>query len=254
MLKSSEKKLINRLKLKKFRDQENLFVVEGVKMVQEAIDSGFAVQAIYVQKEGLISGLIPATLITEQEMKTVTHFSTPSPALALVKKAVTSCIQAIPEIDTSQLYLGLDAIRDPGNMGTIVRIADWFGIKAIFASFDSVDLYNSKVIQASMGAIFRVPVYYVELSEVIDSLQIPVWGTALCGTSIYETQLSSNGIIIIGNESNGISQKLRIKIDKMLLIPSFQNNLVVSESLNVSIATAIVCSEFRRCYYSNIYR
>jgi TrmH family RNA methyltransferase len=186
-------------------------------------------------------------LITEGEMSEITHLSSPSPALALVEKRRTDLMQTLGEMDKNQLYLALDSIRDPGNFGTILRIADWFGMKAIFASPDSVDLYNSKVIQASMGAIFNVPVYYANIAEVIDILKIPVWGASLSGVSIYKSQLSSNGIIIIGNEAKGISTALQEKIDRLIIIPSFQSTEVHSaDSLNAAVATAIICSEFRR--------
>ena len=248
MLTKTEQKLIRSLKLKKFRDKEGLFIVEGVKMVEEALSSPFQIREIYLQKGVLISGLMDAKIISQQEMSEISHLATPSPALALVEKSTIDLFQTqtIEKIDKSQLYLGLDAIRDPGNFGTIIRIADWFGIKAIFASHDSVDLYNSKVNQASMGAIFRVPVYYVELTEVIDTLKIPVWGTALCGISVYDTQLSHNGIIIIGNEANGISDVLQKRFNHTLLIPSFNSDARKSESLNAAVAAAIICSEFRR--------
>ena len=249
MLTKAERKLIRSLKLKKYRDQEGLFVVEGVKMVQEALDSTYRIGAIYVQDKCLFSESCYTKLITEKEMSEITHLTTPSPALAIIEKCETDLQQTISGIDKSQLYLGLDAIRDPGNLGTIIRIADWFGIKAIFASTDTVDLYNAKVIQASMGALFRVPVLYVELSEVLDILNIPVWGTSLHGVSIYETQLSNNGVIIIGNESDGISSVLRQKINHMLFIPSYHSDSQTSESLNAAIATAIICSEFRRRTY-----
>ena len=244
-----ERKIIQNLKQKKFRDRESLFVVEGVKMVQEVLDSDYMVRALYTLEEGLFSGLKMTKLITEREMSEISHLTTPSPALALVEMRKTDLFQELNTIDKSQLYLGLDAIRDPGNFGTIIRIADWFGVKAIFATPDSVDLYNSKVIQASMGAIFRVPVFYVELTEIIDKLNIPVWGAALTGVSVYESPLSNNGIIIIGNEASGISEPVMKRIDQALLIPPYPHNAHSSESLNAAIATAIICSEFRRRLY-----
>ena len=243
MLSNADKKTIRSLKQKKCRDREGLFVVEGLKMVQEALNSTCKVRALYVQSEGLFSG---ATSITKQQMSEISHFDTPSPALAVVEKEKKDLLQTIALVSQSTLYLGLDSIRDPGNLGTIMRIADWFGISAIFASADTVDCYNPKVIQASMGAIFRVPLFYVDLSEVIDLLSVPVWGTALSGVSLYEANLSSNGVVIIGNESNGISQRLQKKIDRMLMIPSYHNNADTSESLNAAMATAVVCAEFRR--------
>ena len=246
MVSKADVKLIRSLKLKKFRDQEGLFVVEGAKMVKEAITSTFRIRALYAQEADLFSGSIDVRLVTEREMSNISHLATPSPALALVEKENLNAQQAISDLDPAQLYLGLDTIRDPGNMGTIIRIADWFCIKAIFASPDTVDLYNSKVIQASMGAIFRVPVHYIELEKLIDRLNIPVWGTDINGVSIYEVTLSNNGIIIVGNEANGISVSLQQKIKQMLSIPSCCSDALRSESLNAAIATAIICAEFRR--------
>ena len=248
MISISERKLIRSLKQKKFRDQEGLFVVEGTKMVQEALNSNFQVRALYAQIEDLFLTSIPAKLVTEQQMSEITHFTTPSPALALVGIGADNLLNPWEKIDKSSLYLGLDSIRDPGNLGTIIRIADWFGIKAIFATPDSVDLYNPKVIQASMGSIFRVPLYYVDILTVIETLNIPVWGTGTEGKSIYEASLTNNGLIIIGNESMGISSSLRKKIANMLSIPSYPNGSNSSESLNVAVATAIICAEFRRRY------
>lgn len=246
MLSKAERKIICSLKQKKFRNQENLFVVEGVKMVQEALDSAYRVRVVYAQEEGLFSGVKNVIMVTEREMSEVSHFSTPSPALALVETHRTDLLYPIDNFDESQLYLALDSIRDPGNLGTIVRIADWFGVKAIFASADTVDLYNPKAVQASMGALFRVPVYYSDLCELIDTLNIPIYGAAMSGESVYELPLSNNGVIIIGNEANGISDALLKKAGNVLLIPSFLNSPQRSESLNAAIATAIICSEFRR--------
>jgi len=239
MLSNAEKKWVRSLKQKKVRDGEGLFVVEGVKMVQEALSSKYKVRALYAQSEDLFTG---AKCISERQMSEVSHFDTPSPALAVVEKSISDL--SLP--DQSSLYLGLDSIRDPGNLGTIMRIADWFGIKAIFATVDTVECYNPKVIQASMGAIFRVPIFYVNFSEIFDSLTIPIWGTALDGVSLYDANLSTNGVIIIGNESNGISLPLQKKIGCMLKIPSYPNNANGSESLNAAVATAIICAEFRR--------
>ena len=246
MLSKAERKIVCSLKQKKFRDLERLFVVEGVKLVREALESTYKVRALYTVDAGLFSDVKMATLITEREMSEISHLTTPSPALALVEKCETDLFQIMNTNDKSQLYLGLDAIRDPGNMGTIIRISDWFGITAIFASLDTVDVYNPKAIHASMGAIFRVPVYYVELLKVIDRLNIPVWGTALQGESVYESPLSNNGVIIIGNEANGISHSLLNSIYHTLMIPAYPPETRRSESLNAAVATAIICSEFRR--------
>ena len=246
MISAAEKKLIRNLKQKKFRDTEKLFVVEGVKMVQEALDSSFMVHKLFVYKEGLFPSATQTHLITEQQMSEITHLTTPSPALALVEMRNLDVTLAIEGIDRSCLYLGIDSIRDPGNFGTMIRIAAWFGIKAIFASPDTVELYNPKVVHASMGALFSVPVYYVDLCKIIDALHIPIWGSALDGENLYQASLSKNGMIIIGNESTGISTALQKKIDRFLLIPPYPQNGNNAESLNAAVATAIICAEFRR--------
>jgi len=145
------------------------------------------------------------------------------------------------------LCLALDEVQDPGNLGTIIRIADWFGIEHIFCSQGTADVYNPKVVQATMGALARVHVHYVNLSELIDSLpDIPVYGTFLDGTNIYEQELSQTGIIVMGNEGNGISPEVRKVINRRLYIPNYPANRPTSESLNVAVATAITCAEFRR--------
>ena len=249
MLSKAQISLIRNLKQKKHRVQEGLFVVEGTKMVQEALESKYRVYAVYSQKEDLFHESIGAKMITERQMSEITHFSSPSPALALVEMNKEDDIsQIICCIDRSFLYLGLDSIRDPGNFGTIIRIADWFGISAIFASTDTVDLYNPKVIQATMGSVFRVPVHYVDLCKVVDILDVPIWGTAVDGSSVFETKLSHNGMIIIGNEAHGISEILQKKNIRTLTIPHYSKNAAAPESLNAAAATAIICAEFRRQY------
>ena len=242
MFSQSTKKLIRSLKLKKYRDQEGLFVVEGVKMVREAIQSGYSIKAIYAQDALLFSS---ATLITQEEMAQVTHLNTPSPALALLELGKHQKPDSYI-LEKEVLYLGLDAIRDPGNLGAIIRIADWFGIKKIYASPDSADLYNPKVIQSTMGALFRVSVVYVDLVDLLSQTDVPVWGALLAGESIYEADLSGNGIILIGNEAHGLSPILRQRVDHTLFIPPYPLHASASESLNAATATAIICAAFRR--------
>jgi len=155
------------------------------------------------------------------------------------------------EFLTHAVMLGadaLDAIRDPGNLGTLIRLADWFGINHIICSLDSVDRYNPKVVQASMGAIFRVSVSYMDLAEMVDnsSEEIPIYGTFMEGENLYNTKLTSTGCIILGNEGKGISDKVAKKVTHKLHIPNFNASPATSESLNISIAGAIVCAEFRR--------
>lgn len=229
---NAEIKYIRSLKEKKFRDETALFVVEGEKMVNEALESSFETVGIYRKED-----------IGEETMSRISAMSTPPPVLAVVKQ------KKWEKPDTRNgLFLALDAVRDPGNMGTIIRIADWFGIEAIFASPDSVEIYNPKVIQATMGAIFRKKVIYCDIPELCDEFAAngrETFGTFLDGENIYRQQLTHDGLIIMGNESNGISTRVREKVSRRLLIPSFADG-PTAESLNVAVATAITLSEFRR--------
>ena len=242
MLSKSAGKLIRSLKLKKFRDQEKLFVVEGIKMVQEAIRSDYGIEEIYVQDASLFPDAI---LVTPQEMAQITHLKTPSPALAVLQHPSNS----EPDkhlLKKGELYLGLEAIRDPGNLGTMIRIADWFGIKTVYVSPDSAELYNLKVIQATMGALFRVKVIYTDLTALLAYSNIPLWGALLEGESIYQADLSDNGMILIGNEAHGLSPAIRQRVDHALFIPPYPPHASGSESLNAAMAAAIICAAFRK--------
>ena len=173
----------------------------------------------------------------------------PIPSLSTLRSALPLGSAKNSQLSTlnSQLSLALDGIQDPGNLGTIIRIADWFGITYIFCSEDTVDAWNPKVVQATMGSIARVHIIYCNLSELIDSLpqDFPVYGTLLDGDNIYTQPLTPNGLIVMGNEGNGISPDIRARVNHRLLIPSYRQD-DTAESLNVAIATAITCSEFRR--------
>ena len=242
-LKLMNTKLIRSLQIKKFRESERLFVVEGVKMVEEALASGFHVPMVYVSREDLFASTPQRQLISEREMGQISQLSSPSPALALVEIPQ----RALPEsYDAQALYIGLDAVRDPGNLGTMLRIADWFGIAAIFASPDTVEVYNPKVIQASMGAIFRIPVYYTPLEALIHTAGLPVLGTSLDGKPLYEADFEPRGLLLMGSESHGLSPALQALANQLLYIPSYPPNAQGSESLNVAVATAIICAECRR--------
>ena len=243
---NNEIKRIKALQQKKMRDAEGLFIVEGEKMVQEAVDSPFAVENIYYKSE-----------IGEEAMSRITALSSPSPALAVVRKPsdmyVDDAAELKPLLQDGGLFLALDTIRDPGNLGTILRIADWFGIKAVFAAKDTVDVFNPKVVQSTMGAIFRVKMHYVdlpELSKLALSLGGKVYGTFLDGKNMYERELDngtdSPSIIVIGNESVGISDAMAALVSDRLYIPPYPADQPGSESLNAAIATAITVAEFRR--------
>lgn len=235
MLSKNEIKRISSLSRKKYRDELGLFVVEGEKMVEEALASDFEVESVYRTSE-----------IGEETMARITALSSPSPALAVVKMP-SSTDFASPAAD--ELVLALDSLRDPGNVGTIIRLADWFGIRTIFASHDTVDIYNPKVVQATMGAIFRVRFVYCDLVPLLSGLRsagTPVYGTFLDGDDIYRRSLTPGGVVVMGSESNGISPEVSAVVTERLLIPSFAKEGGGCESLNVAIATAITCSEFRR--------
>ncbi|MCQ2143936.1 MAG: RNA methyltransferase, partial [Bacteroidales bacterium] len=210
------------------------------KMVSEALASDYEVVEVYRTEE-----------IGEEAMGRISSMNTPSPVLAVVRqKKAVSAAEVNSLIKPGMLALGLDAVRDPGNLGTIIRIADWFGIDTLFASSDTVELYNPKVVQSTMGAIFRKKVIYCDLSKVCESFAksgMRVYGTFLDGEVLYEKELTSDGLIIMGNESNGVSPEVAAKVNSRLYIPSFApGGATHAESLNVAVATAVTVAEFKR--------
>ena len=234
-LTKAEINTIRSLNKKKERNELGLFVVEGEKMVAEALASSFQVEAVYREED-----------IGKEAMERISLLSSPSPVLAVVKIPTTN-----DSISTEGLSLALDCVRDPGNMGTIIRIADWLGIERIFLSKDCVDIYNPKTIQATMGAIFRKKITYIDLESLVSTYldkKLPVYGTFLDGENIYKKTIKNRdkGLIIMGSENNGISKEIESLIDNKLYIPPFPAEAITSESLNVAIATAIICAEFRR--------
>ena len=182
--------------------------------------------------------------VTEEELKKVSFLQHPQQVLAVFKQATSGDYS----INTNELNLALDGVQDPGNLGTIIRIADWFGITHIYCSQDTADVYNPKVVQATMGSIARVKVEYGDLLGLVESLpdDVPVYGTLLDGDNIYQQTLENRGLIVMGNEGKGISPALAKKVNHKLLIPNFPEGRATADSLNVAIATAITCSEFRR--------
>ena len=235
MISKGEIKEIRSLAQKKFRDETGLFVVEGEKLVEEARRSGFGVVKVFRTEE-----------IGEENMARISMLTHPSPVLAVVKKPTVT--QPVPA--SGELLLALDSLRDPGNVGTILRIADWFGIRTILASPDTVEIYNPKVVQATMGAIFRVRVKVCPLPETLASLRskgVSVFGTFLHGDSLYSAPLSQTGVIVLGSERDGISPEVEATVTKRLTIPPYPTDQPSgAESLNVATAAAIVCGEFRR--------
>jgi RNA methyltransferase, TrmH family len=255
MLSKSRVKHIQSLKLKKFRELHQQFIAEGSKLVTELMTSAYRVDTIFATNEWirqhekeLAAGNFTVEEVSEPGLERITALSTPSPVLAVIN---------IPVVEGSLyplsdgLTLMLDDIRDPGNLGTIVRIADWFGIGNIICSDTCVDLYNPKTVQSTMGSIARVRVFYGNLAATLKQIQpgTKVYGTFLEGDNIYTRQLDQTGIIIIGNESQGISEEVSQFVTDKLFIPGFQkqgSRSTSAESLNASVAAAIVCSEFRR--------
>lgn len=250
MISKAKIRYIRSLELKKNRMAERLFVAEGPKVVEELLrvlppklllvtDSWTPIKTDFDADE-VIS-------VTNEELCKVSFLRTPQQVLGVFPMFNTGKV-SISENITSELSLALDGVQDPGNLGTIIRIADWFGIRHIFCSPDTADVYNPKVVQATMGSLARVNVVYMGLETLLNDLpqNFPVYGTLLDGESIYCQQLSAVGIIVMGNEGNGISAPIRQKITRRLLVPNFPEDKPSAESLNVAVATAVVCAEFRR--------
>ena len=230
MLTNARIKQLRSLKEKKFRDECGQFLVEGEKMVQEALGSGF--QVIEVIRED------------PDIMARISNMTTPPPVIAVVARPAPRSMRVDHE-----LCLGLDSVRDPGNMGTLLRLADWFGIRRIFASMDCVEIYNPKVVQASMGSIFRVETAYCDLPELCGRFRaagMPVYGTFMDGDDVYSSTLAREGLLIMGSESFGIGAEVAALCSTRLHIPSFAPEGKGPESLNVATAAAIILSEFRR--------
>jgi len=238
MLSKNQVKLITSLKQKKYRLQHGLFVVEGVKTIKELLQSDFELEMLYTTETFNIDAK-KEELISETELNRISFLTTPNKALAVFK------IPRPKAIDFSKLIVALDDVRDPGNLGTIIRLCDWFGIKNLVCSQETVDCFNPKVVQATMGSITRVNVTYLDLTEFLKQTDVPSYGTFMDGTSVYSTALSDKGILVFGNEANGISKAIESLISEKLSIPRF-GNLQATESLNVATATAIFLSEFKR--------
>ncbi|MDD4777658.1 MAG: RNA methyltransferase [Fermentimonas sp.] len=246
-LSNNKIKYIQSLKEKKFRNEHNTFVAEGNKLVLDLLGSckcqliAALPEVIYANPELKAEEIIEAST---NELKKASFLKTPPSIIAVFYRPDS-------EIDKknlkNKLSLVLDGVQDPGNVGTIIRIADWFGIENIICSEDCADVYNPKTVQATMGSIARVSVTYTDLTKFLNSLSdIPVYGTLLNGNNIYDEELSENGLIIMGSEGKGISDKVLSYISHNLYIPEYPAGVMTSESLNVAVATAIVCSEFRR--------
>ena len=233
-------KLITSLQQKKYRQKYKLFVAEGVKVVNELLDSDFELELLFATNEYKHLSMFDKTVdVSNIELKKISQLKTPNKVLAVFH---------IPEsklIGANGLILALDAINDPGNLGTIIRLCDWFGIENLVCSKDTVDCYNQKVVQASMGSLTRIQIMYTDLQSYVSSSKLPVFIADMDGENVYKTSLPKEAILIMGNEANGISDEIRALVNAKISIPRF-GNTQQTESLNVATATAILLSEFKR--------
>ena len=246
MISKNQQKFIRQLEQKKYRKREGLFVAEGTKVVGDLLKR-YTPEAIYSTLQWQAPDSISPQIVTDEELQRISFQQHPQQVLALFP--IPSQAGDYPQtlLNEQTLTLALDGVQDPGNLGTIIRIADWFGVNTLICSEDTADAWNPKVVQATMGSLARVNIIYTSLTTLLDYLpdNFPVYGTFLDGKDIYTEQLTSGGLIIMGNEGNGISEEVRQRVNHHLLIPNFHQG-ETADSLNVAIATAITCSEFRR--------
>ena len=239
MVGKSQIKFIKSLQQKKYRNQHGMFLVEGLKTVQELLDSNFEPHKLYTTDAAMIlADQVGTELISEAELKKISNLKTPNKVLAIFK------FPDIKPIDDREWILALDDIRDPGNLGTIIRLCDWFGIQHLVCSENTVDCFNPKVLQATMGSIARVNIVYTDLLQFITDYKGLVYGTFMDGEPVYNIKLPQKGILVMGNEANGISNEIKNKVDKKISIPQFGGKQ--TESLNVATAAAIFLNEIRR--------
>lgn len=223
---------------KKQRIKNACFVAEGPKVVEEFIHAGFSLQHLFATD----ASLFPATnvvLVTEKELQSLSYLTTANTCLAVFS------IPLEKHLPDSDLQVALDGIRDPGNLGTIIRLCDWFGVTSLLCSIDTVDCYNPKVVQASMGSLARVNIQYLDISEYLNKQEVPIYGAFMDGSSVYKNDLPQKAVLVMGNEANGIRPEVEKLVSKRISIPRF-GVLQETESLNVATATAIILSEFKR--------
>ncbi len=238
MLSKNKIKLINSLKQKKYRQQYGLFVVEGKKAINELLQSSLKLYALYTT-EFFKKDAKAEVLVSDKDLSRISFLKTPNTALAVFE------IPKLPPLATNSLVVALDDVRDPGNLGTIIRLCDWFGVKHLVCSTNTVDCYNPKVIQATMGSITRVNIHYTDLTLFLKETNSPVYGAFMDGQNVYKANLPKTGVLVMGNEAQGISKPIKDLINQKIAIPRF-GNLQQTESLNVATATAILLSEFKR--------
>jgi RNA methyltransferase, TrmH family len=240
MVTKNQIKLIISLQQKKYRIAHKLFIAEGEKVIRELLNSSFKLNHIYCTDHTFndIDGA-KITIILPSELKKMSALNTSNNCLAVFEIRIQAKLQE------NGLILALDNIKDPGNLGTIIRLCDWFGISQMICNSETVDVYNPKVVQASMGSLTRVAIYYLDLKQYLSNTKMPIYGTFMDGESIYSSDLVQNSIVIMGNEANGISTEIEKYVNKRIAIPRF-GTIQKTESLNVASATAIVLNEFKR--------
>lgn len=238
MVAKSQIKYVASLKQKKYRSRYGLFVVEGKKLVMELLQAGLTPYRVFVDAPQNATAFQAAEVVSSSAMQQMSSLRTPNGVLGVfyIPKPTTP-----PPTDW---VVALDTVRDPGNLGTIIRLCDWFGIPQLLCSKDTVDCYNPKVLQATMGSIARVTVAYIDLYEYIQRAELPVYGACVQGETVYNTPIPENGILVLGSEAHGISEEIEAQITQRIAIPQFGGN--TAESLNVATATAILLSEIRR--------
>ncbi len=239
MVSKNQIKLVKSLQQKKYRNQHGLFVVEGVKLIKELLDSRFKAQTIFTTEVSAFNGQDAVVeSVTEAELRKMSGFTTPNTVIGVFEMA------KIGNIDFSDWILAVDDVRDPGNLGTIIRLCDWFDIKHLVCSKNTVDCYNPKTLQATMGSIARVQVGYTDLEDFLRKTDLPIFGAFMEGQPVYTTKMPEKGILVMGNEANGISSEVQALVSEKISIPQFGKNS--AESLNVATATAILLNEIRR--------
>ncbi|MCH3886001.1 TrmH family RNA methyltransferase [Tenacibaculum aquimarinum] len=233
-------KLITSLQQKKYRQKHKLFIAEGIKVVEELLKSSLVLEKLFVTSECSFNVPADKTIeVSEVELKKISQLKTPNKVLGLFQ---------IPEqklVKNNGLVIALDSINDPGNLGTIIRLCDWFGVEQLLCSKDTVDCYNAKVVQASMGSLTRIQINYVDLNSYLSETKSPTFIADMDGENVYKSELPKEGVLIMGNEANGVSKEIKELAKNVISIPRFGVKQE-TESLNVATATAILLSEFRR--------
>lgn len=238
-LSKNQLKLITSLRQKKYRVKYKLFIVEGTKVVNELLNSKFELEHLYCVNDFSFEKIENKTQVSDNELKKISSLKSPNNVLAIFK------IQEFRFREINGMELALDDINDPGNLGTIIRLCDWFGIEQLVCSEGTVDCFNSKVVQASMGSFTRINILYTNLKDYIQKSKKPTYATLMDGDNVYKSELPKNAILVMGNEANGISTEILDILNNRISIPRF-GDLQQTESLNVATATAILLSEFKR--------